>query len=110
MWSKLEKKILKTSCGCWLWIGSYDKDGYGDSRHSNPRKVHRASYEYHKGATNGKLVCHTCDTPACVNPEHLFLASHKENTADMLAKGRGKYGHNKPCTWKNLSYKQKATK
>ena len=76
---------------CWNWQGSKDKDGYGKFCHDGKHlRAHRASYEIHKEPIpKGMMVCHTCDNPSCVNPEHLFLGDSKLNMVDMVHKNRG---------------------
>ena len=77
--------------GCWIWVGSCTRDGYGVMTvgRNNQRRVHRLSYEHFVGAIpGGMLVCHSCDNPKCFNPNHLFLGSARENTQDMIQKGR----------------------
>lgn len=65
-------------------------DGYGRLRVDGKKVLaHRASYEEFNGAiTDGLLVCHSCDTPSCINPDHLFLGTDKDNFHDSLNKGR----------------------
>jgi hypothetical protein len=84
---------IATDGGCWLWFGMKDGDGYGrviTSRQPLKRSgAHRVSYELHNGPiTRGMQVLHRCDTPACVNPAHLFLGTQKDNMDDMHRKGR----------------------
>lgn len=78
---------------CWLWTGSLTKSGgYGQlsrSRALGPIRANRISYELHIGPIpDGLCVLHLCDTPACVNPAHLFLGTRGDNARDMARKGR----------------------
>lgn len=76
---------------CWEWKGSkYKNTGYGQISHAHKNlKSHRLSYELHKDKIpEGMLVFHTCDNQSCVNPNHLFLGSWKDNVQDMIKKGR----------------------
>ena len=77
--------------GCWLWTGTLDLDGYPRMRNL---LAHRFSLEIHmrKQIPDGMCVCHKCDTPCCVNPDHLFLGTNQENTADRVRKNRSARG------------------
>lgn len=80
-------------CGCWIWTGSTNggkSDGYGKlSVAGKYKSAHRLSYELHRGPIPaGRFVCHRCDTPRCVNPDHLFLGDNAENMRDCFRKGR----------------------
>ena len=86
--------IPEPNSGCWLWIGSTAsrRNGmqYGKFRFAGKTMgAHRASYLLFCGPIpKGALVCHRCDMPPCVNPEHLFLGTQAGNIADMIRKGR----------------------
>lgn len=85
------------SPGCWEWIGTHDSDGYGVIKSRGKMlKAHRLSYSlaYLNGVMppSDVLVCHHCDNPPCVRPDHLFLGDASTNSGDMAAKLRGVRG------------------
>lgn len=95
----LEDKLDKyctpiTETGCWLWTGCTDKDGYGITNANGASiKAHRAAYEIANGEIpDGLIICHTCDISSCVNPNHLYAGTYKENSNDMVARGRSLTG------------------
>jgi hypothetical protein len=92
-----QKYIPEPNSGCWLWTGSDNGyRGYGLLGIRNRQKgehynllAHRVSWMVHRGdIPNGALILHKCDVRSCVNPDHLFLGSARDNTQDMIAKGR----------------------
>lgn len=87
-----EKVIKKESC--WEWSGSPSKAGYGTlSINKIPINAHRISYEIHIGKIPENMcVCHKCDNRICVNPDHFFLGTKKDNMEDKRLKKRHAYG------------------
>ncbi len=79
-----------TESGCWIWMGCIGSNGYGNMTvKGEALSVHRLSWETHKGVIpEGMCVCHKCDTPLCINPEHLFLGTPLDNNRDAVNKGR----------------------
>jgi hypothetical protein len=85
---------VSQSSGCWMWTAGRFERGYGAFQWQKGKvvKAHRAAWTLFKGEIpEGLFVCHKCDEPLCVNPEHLFLGTARDNSQDMIAKGRGKY-------------------
>ncbi len=92
----LARCIPEPNSGCWLWEKRLMKNGYGRAclpafpgrSPGQQHLAHRASYAAFKGDPGELCVLHACDLPCCVNPSHLFLGTHADNTADMVRKGR----------------------
>lgn len=76
---------------CMDWMGGTDRKGYGCVNWKGKNKrAHRLSYELIYGEIpKGFLICHSCDNPLCINPKHLWAGTSKQNTLDMMSKGRG---------------------
>jgi len=83
------RKVDKTG-DCWLWTGVPNNHGYGTMMVNGKLEyVHRFSFTLAYGPIpNGLWVCHHCDVPLCVNPEHLFAGTAKDNAVDMARKER----------------------
>ena len=88
-WAKVNK-----SGECWIWTGSKNK-GYGMVRRREFAKYQVQAHRYAWYLTHGSwpelCVCHRCDNPSCVNPDHLFLGTHQDNFNDMRKKGRERH-------------------
>lgn len=80
-----------TETGCLIWMRGDNAQGYGrvcfDGRQYH---AHRIAWSLINGPIEiGKYILHHCDTPACINPRHLFIGTHADNSRDMVKKGRG---------------------
>lgn len=85
-------KFVEKKNGCWNWKGELHQNGYGYTTcHETFKRshAHRVSYKVFKGdIPEGLYVCHHCDNPSCINPDHLWLGTAKENMQDAKKKGR----------------------
>ena len=96
----LMRFLVKVQMGepdeCWEWSGAKTKVGYGVIQRGRRSEgivlTHRLMYELFNGAPPQQHVCHTCDNPACCNPDHLFEGTHQDNFDDAVRKGRIRHG------------------
>lgn len=97
IWTKekiFSNTIPEPNSGCWIWDGTLGSGGYGVtivciSARKMSLRAHRISYAaFNNVEIDNGLVCHKCDNPSCVNPDHLFLGTHLDNMRDMKKKGR----------------------
>lgn len=103
----LSRVLIDEVTDCWEYQGGKNNIGYGLIRdEKRMRTTHRVSYEEHNNVSipPGMCVCHKCDNPCCVNPDHLWLGTRLQNTRDMLAKGR-----HRPWGYGMLNKKQPKT-
>mgnify|MGYP001583543857 CR=1 FL=1 len=85
-------KVQKTD-GCWIWLGCKIRRGYGQISEGGGRRkmlsAHRVSWIIHYGPISPSInILHRCDNPPCVRPDHLFMGTSKDNSEDMVRKGR----------------------
>lgn len=88
--AKLFNRARLNGNGCWIWTGPMDAKGYGFvGFKGKDRRAHRVSYETFIGPIpTGLVICHECDTPSCINPNHLRADTMKGNMADRDSRGR----------------------
>jgi transposase-like protein len=89
-------RFARPETDCWDWSGALNPKGYGEFGVGDRSPLaHRFAFELFVGPIpRGRLVCHRCDNPRCVNPAHLFIGTHADNVHDMMAKGR------RPVPWR----------
>jgi len=86
----LDKFIKLGPDDCWEWLGADNGKGYGELRIQGHKcYAHHIAWYLHTGDWPSLHVLHTCDNPACVNPNHLFEGTNRDNINDKLSKDRG---------------------
>ena len=90
LFERLMSRVVFGASDCWHFCGSRNQGGYGRlTVGGRLQVVHRLSYELFVGPIpDGLFVCHRCDNPSCINPDHLWLGTRSENAIDCFQKGR----------------------
>lgn len=101
-------KSVEVVGACWHWTKAMARCGYGKVKHKGKTvHTHRVSYELFRGPIEaGKWVLHTCDVRACVNPDHLYLGTAKDNMRDMLERNRMNPSKGAECSFSKLTDNQ----
>lgn len=97
---KVRSRYKIVDSGCWEWTGATTRGGYGQVMDGRKNlRAHRAAYMLFVGdIPDGMLVCHSCDNPLCINPDHLWLGDTAANTQDKVMKGRANKGESMPSS------------
>lgn len=92
--------IPEPNSGCWIWLGPINSEPRATVHYLGRQdQAARVSYALYRGAIpQGMCVCHFCDTPLCVNPDHLWLGTRSDNMRDMYAKGRHARNGSRPLS------------
>ncbi len=114
LWDRFHDKVFPDpNCGCWLWSGGRNENGYGiiglGRRSQGVGKTHRVAWELYNGPIpDGMCVLHKCDNPPCCNPAHLRLGTLKDNARDTVSKGRNWIPNNRGenAKWGKLTTEQ----
>jgi hypothetical protein len=94
VFKKLHRQIIKQENGCWEWTGTRLPVGYGLFRVLGEQLAHRVSFILkHRMPIGDFFICHKCDNPPCVNPDHLFIGTNKSNMQDAKKKNRTRNGN-----------------
>lgn len=108
--ARFQYRVKKLGNGCIEWLGAKSKLGYGHiAINSKTKYCHRVLYEItHKVILRrDQFVCHSCDSPSCVNIDHLWLGSAYNNTQDMI---KGRYNNREKCVPSVVKKPRKTTK
>lgn len=98
-WDKVDKR----EGGCWEWLAARARNGRAVIRNEDKRMVSAARLSWgwanNQRFPTDKFACHTCDNPGCVNPDHIFPGTNRENQLDAIAKGRNPRSAKTRCKW-----------
>jgi hypothetical protein len=109
---RFKNKYKIVDSGCWEWAGALYQNGYGMFclRRGNRKTFlsHRISWAIHNNSSipEKMMICHTCDNRKCVNPDHLYLGTGKDNNTDTVKRNRGNRKVGDACTWSKITEKQ----